>query len=468
MKKTVCLVLVLAVVLGCGAALDSPDEYEDVPTPHEQESEDYVEQESPAETSRTAGCRIEPAPGSTLVKGIVLENASVYKSRLDEVAFDVQDGSRRNKGLGCLVVMGHVRNITVETQEVYIWADGYNSKGERKAATLVSDTQPGFAHLTIPEDTSQEFEIALSLPNRLSVLRFSATDDEATTPRLYAEGEVLAVAVEPQSGTFLAEGIRLDGASARAGILRVPAYVPRTWDYNSQGDWCVLVSGQIGNTSMNVRDVDLWVDGFNADGEQVASTLATEAQEGFLHLDVPGETTLDFEIGVSWSDEIQTLRIAADIDDRMIPSPPAMPASRIPEGLTVFPAVGEYLTTSPRGEESELLLLAVEVELVGSPEEFRYRTGDEKRTIQPGEPVLVVRGVIQNRHRAYSEIGMSAHGYNGNGEQVSRTLDAAHIPGAINADTEPGTVGEFVLHMNPAEDLKAIYVYGATYPIPPP
>ena len=467
MKKTVCLVLLLAVVLSCGPGPDSLSEREDWPVPPD-ESEDDVEAELPPRTTRVDDFRVEPAPGSALMEGVVLEEAWVHESHLDEVAFEVQDGTRHSKGRQCLVVSGHIRNITAETLDFFIWADGYSARGERVSSTMVSESQPGYVHLTIPGETSEEFEIALSLPNRLAVLKFSASGDDAAVPCTYAEGEVLDVAIETESGTFLAEGIRLEEVSARAGVLREQAYVPRTWDYRSQGDWCVLVSGRICNTSSTMRDVDLWVDGFNSKVGQVASTLATDGQEGFLHLDIAGETSRDFEISISWSDEIDTLRVAADIDDRMIPSPPAVPPSRIPDWLTVFPAVGEYLTTGSNGEPSELLLLTVEVEPVGSPEEYRYDIRDEERTIQPGEPVLVARGTIQNRHRAYSEIGMSARGYDAAGEQVCWTLDAAYIPGAIGLEIAPGAIGEFVLHLNPADNLKTIHIFGSTFPIPPP
>jgi hypothetical protein len=353
-----------------------------------------------------------------------------------------------------------------ETLAVDMWANGYNSKGEQRASTMVSEMQPGYVHLTIPGKTSCEFELVLNWSSRVSRLQMRVAGDDVPIPLSYGEGQMLDIAIEPAPGAF-GEGIILEEASARMGALEGTSFTVQTGEHHTKGDWCLLVSGRICNTNDKMCAVDMWVDGFDSEGRQVVSTLASETQEGFLHRDVPGETSQDFEIVLNWSDELRRLEFSADIDDRMIPSPAMLPSSRIPEGLTVIPSPGEYVTNM-HDESSELLLLAVEVEQTKSPREYWYTRSEEDYTIRPGDPILLVRGTIQNRHRAYWEIVIYAYGYDAMGDMVSETLDRAHLPGCIGLEILPGEIGEFTLHMNPADNLKTIHIYGGTSPIQPP
>jgi hypothetical protein len=322
-------------------------------------------------------------------------------------------------------------------------------------------------HLDLPNEAIREFELILNWSSRVSRLQIRAAGGDVPTPLTYEEGQVLDIAIEPAPGAFIAEGIILEEASARIAALERTSFIVQTGDHHTKGDWCLLVTGRVRNTTSELLDVDMWVDGYNAEGGRVASTLASATQEGYLHLDVPEETSRNFEIVVSWGDELRRLEFTADVDDRMIPSPPMPPSSRIPEGLTVFPPAGDYLTMSSDGELTELLLLSIEVEQTESPTRYwSYR--DDSYTVEQGEPILVVRGIIQNRHRTYSEISMTAWGSDATGEQVSFTLDSAHLPGCIGLEILPGEIGEFTLHMNPADDLASIHIYGGTSPIPFP
>ena len=435
--------------------------------PYEEDEEPAFETEPESKTPEVADARIQPKPGTMLAEGIVLEEASPQEGDLVEESFSPRTGRRYLEGRRCLLITGQIRNTSTEARNVDIWVDGYSAKGERVASTLISETQPGHVHLAVPAGAGREFEVYLEWPSRLSSLQFRTAGEGVAVPRSYAEEQMLDVNIEPDSGAFVAEGIILEEASTHIAALEHTSFTVETGQHHTKGDWCVLVSGQMHNTTSTTRDVDMWVDGYNAEGERVASTIASETQEGYLHLDVPGETSQDFELRVSWSDEIRSLKFTADIDDRMIPSAPMSPSSRLPEGLTVNPLPGEYLATSPDGARSELLLLTIEVEQIESPERYwSYR--DERYTVEQGEPILVVSGVIQNRHRTYSEISMTAHGYDSAGEQVSFTLDSAHLPGCIGLKIPPGETGEFTLHMNPDEDVTSIHIYGGTSPIPPP
>jgi hypothetical protein len=128
--------------------------------------------------------------------------------------------------------------------------------------------------------------------------------------------------------------------------------------------------------------------------------------------------------------------------------------------------VGAYVPTNSEGATSELLLLAVQVEETPSNREYHCHETDE--TIHPGDPVLVVTGTLQNRHRTYPHIYMHADGYNAAGEQVAWTLEGAGLPGQVQCCIEPGQTGEFTMHLNPAADLATICIYAGVSPIVPP
>ena len=105
--------------------------------------------------------------------------------------------------------------------------------------------------------------------------------------------------VEPAPGTVLADGIVLERVSTREGDLEQVAFSPQTGQRYAEDRRCLIVSGHLRNTTDKLQDVDMWVDGYNSEGELVTSTLASEAQEGYLHLDLPGETRQDFESSAS-------------------------------------------------------------------------------------------------------------------------------------------------------------------------
>ncbi len=86
----------------------------------------------------------------------------------------------------------------------------------------------------------------------------------------------------------------------------------------------------------------------------------------------------------------------------------------------------------------------------------------------PGDPVPVVTGSPQNRHRAYPHVYVHADGYNASGEQVAWTLDSAGLPGQAQLYVEPGQVGEFALHLNLADNIESVRIFASTHPTVPP
>ena len=89
-------------------------------------------------------------------------------------------------------------------------------------------------------------------------------------------------------------------------------------------------------------------------------------------------------------------------------------------------------------------------------------------TINIGDPILIVSGSIQNNHQENKEIMMYADGYDKAGKQVAWTLDASSIAGQIGLHLETGETGTFTLHLNFAENIKSIRIFGNNYSQIPP
>ena len=129
------------------------------------------------------------------------------------------------------------------------------------------------------------------------------------------------------------------------------------------------------------------------------------------------------------------------------------------------PAPGTYLFNS-QNVSSEVLLQTVQIEKSISEKEY-YGVGLSK-TINAGEPLLIVSGTVQNNHPTNKEIMMYAVGYDKTGKQVAWTHDASSIVGQIGFHLETGETGEFTLHLNFVENIKAIRIYTNNYSQTPP
>jgi hypothetical protein len=133
--------------------------------------------------------------------------------------------------------------------------------------------------------------------------------------------------------------------------------------------------------------------------------------------------------------------------------------------IEVSPAAGNYLRDT-HDEPLEVFLIDVQVERIIS--DRYYFSPWYPGHVHVGEPILVVNGTIRNEHPANTWISMFADGYDGEGEQVAWTLDAAHIAGQILRYLDNGETGEFTIHLNPAENIETIRIFADSYNVPPP
>ncbi len=87
---------------------------------------------------------------------------------------------------------------------------------------------------------------------------------------------------------------------------------------------------------------------------------------------------------------------------------------------------------------------------------------------QPGDTCLVLSGTVLNLSPNRQFIGMSATGTTSNGSIVARTLDAAHIVGAIQLQAARGESRTFIIHLDPFNELDHLEIRAGSAPYPLP
>jgi len=133
--------------------------------------------------------------------------------------------------------------------------------------------------------------------------------------------------------------------------------------------------------------------------------------------------------------------------------------------VTLTPAQGSYLLNS-QSDSSEVILKTVKIEKVIADKQFIGVWG--AKTINTGDPLLILSGTVQNNHPTNKEIMMYAEGYDKTGKQIAWTYDAAGIVGQIGLHLETGEINTFTIHLNFDENIKSIRIFGNNYAVTPP
>ncbi len=235
----------------------------------------------------------------------------------------------------------------------------------------------------------------------------------------YEEGQVLDVVVTPEPGTPVAEGIMLDHVSVRVGILDEDApHNPHSDEEYDAGDRCLLVSGRM----RNITDEDLYVgyhvDGYTSEGEQVAWTLTSSYLPGAAQIQVPHDSSQDFEIVLSWTGDLRHVDVSGFSSDRLIPSSPGSPLDRYDESEITriilsrewlrandaAPDIGLYTITFPES----WLLEPPEVPMCEVTAELAYPTEwllEHNKSKTPGEIAVTIRSEYFTSHKRNYEPG---------------------------------------------------------------
>jgi hypothetical protein len=134
--------------------------------------------------------------------------------------------------------------------------------------------------------------------------------------------------------------------------------------------------------------------------------------------------------------------------------------------ITIMDAPGSILKNN-QNLPSEVLLQTVEINKGVSDKHY---SGSQwvNTVINPGDPVFLVAGVVQNLHPVNKYIAIWALGYDGQGNQMAGSVDCSYICGQILLQGGTGETGEFTLHLNYVENMKTVRIFAITYAAPPP
>jgi len=137
------------------------------------------------------------------------------------------------------------------------------------------------------------------------------------------------------------------------------------------------------------------------------------------------------------------------------------------ELLKVDPRPNNYLFNS-LNQSSQVLLKTIQVNTNVKSSQQYMPPWSIPTKINIGDRIVEVRGTILNNHPQNKEIAMYAQGFDKEGNQVSWTLDAAHIIGQIGLHLEKDEVGKFTLHLNYTDNLRVIRIFANNYAQDPP
>ena len=135
-----------------------------------------------AEVDQVLDIRVEPSPGTSLTKGIILDQAIVEVGSLDKPAFNPWNDRHYYVGDRCLLVLGDMRNDTDEDLYVDLWAEGFDS-GERQVAwSISSGTMVGHVQLNMPQQSINSFEILLNWAEDVQLIKIIAHSYDRMIP----------------------------------------------------------------------------------------------------------------------------------------------------------------------------------------------------------------------------------------------------------------------------------------------
>jgi len=135
-----------------------------------------------AEVGQVLDIRVEPTPGTSLTRGILLDHATVKVGSLNKQAFVPQTEEHYYVGNRCLLVLGDMLNDTDEDLYVDLWAEGFDS-GERQVAwSISSGTIIGHVQYYISHQSSESFEITLNWAEDAQLIKIIAHSYDRMIP----------------------------------------------------------------------------------------------------------------------------------------------------------------------------------------------------------------------------------------------------------------------------------------------
>jgi hypothetical protein len=137
------------------------------------------------------------------------------------------------------------------------------------------------------------------------------------------------------------------------------------------------------------------------------------------------------------------------------------------EAVKIEPSPGNMFY-KPEGESSYVFLKDVSIATGIAEKDYYVPKVELPNTFRKGETIIVVKGIVQNKHPEYHEIAMGAQGFDSNGKQVCWTLDPFGPGGLIELFLEQEQEGEFTLHLNFSEYIDSVRIYASVSKLPAP
>ena len=135
--------------------------------------------------------------------------------------------------------------------------------------------------------------------------------------------------------------------------------------------------------------------------------------------------------------------------------------------VKIEPGPGNLFFNS-QGESNYVLLKEVSISMGIAEQDYFVQKVDLPNIFKKGEPIILIKGIVQNKHPEYHEIAMGAQGFDKNGKQVCWTLDPFGPGGIVELSVEPEQEGEFIIHLNFSEYVDFIHISGGVTKIPLP
>lgn len=110
--------------------------------------------------------------------------------------------------------------------------------------------------------------------------------------------QVLDVRVGLSLLTSLAQGVSFENIKVKAGTCR--------------GERCLLVSGDINNSTSDNLAIAATATGYSSNWEAVARTLSSARIAGVAEYSLPRQTGSGFEIVLNWAEDVRYIEIQAE------------------------------------------------------------------------------------------------------------------------------------------------------------
>jgi hypothetical protein len=203
---------------------------------------------------------------------------------------------------------------------------------------------------------------------------------------------------------------------------------------------CFLVSGHIVNGYGENCWVAYHIEGFDASGNRISSTLDTGPLPGWGQVYLASYSSADFTLHLSWSDYVTLMTVSSHRTIRVTPSPTLIANITI----TINPCIDD--------REGKIVIDNITIAAGTLDREYMSLHGD----FIPGDPCWLVSGRISNGYDEDYWVAYHAEGYDASGNQVSFTLDAGPILGVDQVFISGNSSENFTLHLKYSDNVTSI------------